>query len=231
MNGNSRLSNRRKQANRRQAADDASSLKARLEAKISKLPTSMDDKVVNSDIAPASIVNFLHFFDSESHEQQVFLRECLPLRVLYSQLRETLGDETFVGEWFDMSQDRIDQFATLTGDQQWIHTDPMRAENESPFKTTISQGFLTLALIPMLTNSGDSENSAYPEARMVVNFGLNKVHFPHPVKVGKRIRATTRVISLIPMNRGLEVVKEVTVEIENSARLACVAEPIVRLYF
>ena len=116
MNGNSRLSNRRKQANRRQAADDASSLKARLEAKISKLPTSMDDKVVNSDIAPASIVNFLHFFDSESHEQQVFLRECLPLRVLYSQLRETLGDEPFVGEWFDMSQDRIDQFATLTGD-------------------------------------------------------------------------------------------------------------------
>jgi acyl dehydratase len=228
------MSNRRKLQNRRKvtnATDDAFSLKARLEAKIRKLPTSMDDKVVNSDITPANLVNFLHFFDSESHEQQVFLRECLPLRVLYLQLRETLGEDTFVGEWFEMSQDRIDQFATLTGDQQWIHTDPKRAENESPFKTTISQGFLTLALIPMLTNSIDSENSAYPEARMVVNFGLNKVHFPYPVNVGKRIRATTRVISLTPMKRGLEVVKEVTVEVENSARLACVAEPIVRLYF
>jgi acyl dehydratase len=225
------MSNRRKLVNRRKAADDVPSLKARLEAKIRKLPTSVDDKVVNSDITPANLVNFLHFFDSESHEQQVFLRECLPLRVLYSQLRETLGDETFVGEWFDMSQDCIDQFARLTGEQQWIHTGPMRAKNESPLKTTVSQDFLTLALIPMLTNSGDSDSSAYPEARMVVNFGLNKVHFPHPVKVGERIRATTRVISLIPMKGGLEVVKEVTVEIENSARLACVAEPIVRLYF
>jgi acyl dehydratase len=225
------MSNRRKLINRRKAADDASSLKARLEAKIRTLPTSSNDKVVNANISPANIVNFLHFFDSESHEQQAFLRECSPLRVLYSQLRDTLGEVSFVGEWFDMSQDCIDQFAVLTGDQQWIHTDPLRAESESPFKTTVSQGFLTLALIPMLTNTTGSENSVYLEARMAVNFGLNKVHFPHPVKVGKRIRATTRVISLIPMKRGLEVVKEVTVEIENSARLACVAEPIVRLYF
>jgi acyl dehydratase len=226
-----KVPDRRKLPDKGDAADDTSRLMDRLESKIRHLPTSTSDKVANSFAPPDNLAHYLHFFNSESHQHQAFLRECLPLRVLYSQLRETLGDETFVGEWFDMSQDRIDQFATLTGDQQWIHTDPMRAENESPFKTTISQGFLTLALIPMLTNSGGSENSAYPEARMVVNFGLNKVHFPHPVKVGKRIRAITRVISLIPMKRGLEVVKEVTVEIENSTRLACVAEPIVRLYF
>ena len=66
---------------------------------------------------------------------------------------------------------------------------------------------------------------------MVVNYGLNKVHFPFPVKVGKRIRARSRVVSLTPMKRGLEIVREVTVEIENSTRLACVAEPVVRLYF
>jgi acyl dehydratase len=226
-----KVPDRRKLPDKGDAADDTSRLMDRLESKIRHLPTSTSDKVANSFAPPDNLAHYLHFFNSESHQHQAFLRECLPLRVLYSQLRETLGDETFVGEWFDMSQDRIDQFATLTGDQQWIHTDPMRAENESPFKTTISQGFLTLALIPMLTNSGGSENSAYPEAGMVVNFGLNKVHFPHPVKVGKRIRAITRVISLIPMKRGLEVVKEVTVEIENSTRLACVAEPIVRLYF
>jgi acyl dehydratase len=231
MSNRRKVQNRRKVLNKADGTDDASSLRAHLESKVRQLPTSMNDKVANSSISADNLSRYLHFFDSESHEQQAFLRECSPLRVLYSQLRETLGEETFVGEWFEMSQDRIDQFATLTGDQQWIHTDPKRAGNESPFKTTISQGFLTLALIPMLTNSIDSENSAYPEARMVVNFGLNKVHFPYPVKVGKRIRATTRVISLSPMKRGLEVVKEVTVEIENSARLACVAEPIVRLYF
>jgi len=207
------------------------SLMNRLESKIRHLPTSINEKVVNSFSAQNYLAHYLHFFDSESRQQQTFLRECLPLQNMYLQLHESLGKETFVGEWFEVDQDCIDRFASITGDQQWIHTDPIRAKKESPFRTTISQGFLTLALIPMLTNSIDPENSVYPDARMVVNYGLNKVHFPFPVKVGKRIRARTRVVNLIPMKRGLEIVREVTVEIENSTRLACVAEPVVRLYF
>ena len=150
---------------------------------------------------------------------------------MYLELHSKLGEETFIGDWFEIDQACIDNFAAVTGDEQWIHTDPERAKQESPFKTNISQGFLTLALIPMLTKSIDPTHSVYPGTRMVVNYGLNKVHFPFPVKVGKRIRARSRVVSLTPMKRGLEVVSEVSVEIENSTRLACVAEPVVRLYF
>jgi len=214
-----------------ESPEEASSLMDRLESKIRHLPTSFNEKVINSFNTPSYLANYLHFFDSESRQQQIFIRECLPLQQMYLQLHNTLGEETFIGEWFEIDQACIDQIAAVTGDGQWIHTDPVRAKQESPFKTTISQGFLTLALIPVLTNSIDPDHSVYPGGRMVVNYGLNKVHFPFPVKVGKRIRAKSRVVSLTPMKRGLEIVREVTVEIENSTRLACVAEPIVRLYF
>ncbi len=217
--------------NKGDSREATTSLMNRLESKIRHLPTSINEKVVNSFGAPPYLAHYLHFFDSELRQQQAFLRECLPLQKTYLQLHESLGEETFVGDWFEVSQDYIDRFAAITGDQQWIHTDPIRAKKESPFRATISQGFFTLALIPMLTNSVDPEASVYPEARMVVNYGLNKVHFPFPVKEGKRIRARTRVVKLTPLKRGLEIVREVTVEIENSTRLACVAEPVVRLYF
>lgn len=119
----------------------------------------------------------------------------------------------------------------VTGDQQWIHTSPDRAKKESPYRTTIAHGFLTLALIPSLTDSVDPEKNIYPEARMVVNYGLNSVVFPFPIKIGKRIRARTRVTKLVPMKRGLEVVREIKIEIENISRPACIAETVVRLYF
>jgi acyl dehydratase len=212
-------------------SEEASSLIDRLESKIRHLPTSFNEKVINSFNTPSYLANYLHFFDSESRQQQVFIRECLPLQRMYLELHSKLGEETFIGDWFEIDQACIDNFAAVTGDEQWIHTDPERAKQESPFKTNISQGFLTLALIPMLTKSIDPTHSVYPGTRMVVNYGLNKVHFPFPVKVGKRIRARSRVVSLTPMKRGLEVVSEVSVEIENSTRLACVAEPVVRLYF
>ena len=102
---------------------------------------------------------------------------------------------------------------------------------DSPFRATISHGFLTLALIPMLTKSTGTDQQLYPEAKLVVNHGLQRVHFPFPVKSGKRVRARSKLISLVPMKRGLELVREITIEIENSSRIACVAEPIVRLYF
>ena len=83
----------------------------------------------------------------------------------------------------------------------------------------------------MLTKSTGSDQQLYPEAKLVVNYGLQRVHFPFPVKSGKRVRARSKLISLVPMKRGLELVREITIEIENSSRIACVAEPIVRLYF
>ncbi|NVJ48820.1 MAG: MaoC family dehydratase [Gammaproteobacteria bacterium] len=150
---------------------------------------------------------------------------------VYQQLQESLGEETFVGEWFLVDQDCINQFAAVTQDQQWIHTDVERATEESPFKTTIAHGFLTLSLIPMLTDTVNSEQNPYPEAKMVVNYGLNQVRFPYPVKSGSRVRARTRLIGLTPMKRSIEIVNEVSIEVENSKRLACVAETVLRLYF
>lgn len=207
------------------------SLMERLESTIRQFPTTLNNKVVNSIKASSPLVNYLHFFDSELRQQQAYLGQCEPLRDVYSRLYPMLGEETFIGEWFEVDQSCIDQFAQVTGDNQWIHTDPDKAKRESPFKRTISQGFLTLALIPMLTDSIHPKKMPYPEAKMVVNYGLNQVTFPFPVKTGKRIRARTKIIALTPMKRGLEIVREVQVEIENSSRLACVAEPVLRLYF
>lgn len=119
----------------------------------------------------------------------------------------------------------------MTGDKQWIHTDPERAVNESPFKTTVAHGFLTLALIPKLTNAVGLEKKQYPEAKMLINSGLNKVRFPYPVKSDSRVRARMRLISLVPMKRSIEVINEISIEIENSNRNACVAETVFRIYF
>ena len=150
---------------------------------------------------------------------------------MYESLKAQLGEETYLGEWYTVDQDCINQFARVTGDEQWIHTDPERAAEESPFKTTIAHGFLTLSLIPTLTDTVNPDNNPYPEAKMVVNFGLNQVRFPFPVKAGSRVRARTKLVGLVPMKRSIEVVSEVSIEVENSRRPACVAETVLRLYF
>ncbi len=149
----------------------------------------------------------------------------------YQKLQQQLGEETFVGEWYTVDQKCIDQFAAVTQDQQWIHTDPERAAKESPFKSTIAHGFLTLSLLPMLTEAVDEAKNPYPEAKMAVNYGLNQVRFPYPVRSGSRVRAHTKLIELSPMRKSIELVNEVSIEIENSKRLACVAETVLRLYF
>ena len=125
----------------------------------------------------------------------------------------------------------IDQFADVTGDNQWIHTDPARAQSESPFRTTIAHGFLTLSLIPKLTETINSKNSHYDNARMVVNYGLNQVRFPFPVRCGSRVRASKKLIKLNPMKSSIEVIDEISIEVENKKRLACVAETVLRIYF
>ncbi|UTM60218.1 MaoC family dehydratase [Photobacterium sp. CCB-ST2H9] len=150
---------------------------------------------------------------------------------LMEELNASLGEETHVGEWLTVDQDKINQFAAVTEDHQWIHTDPERAAVESPFKTTIAHGFLTLSLLSVLTDSVDPENQKFPTAKMTVNYGLNQVRFPYPVKAGSRVRARTKIQSVSPIKRGLEIVQEISVEIEGCRRPGCVAESVVRLYF
>lgn len=130
-----------------------------------------------------------------------------------------------------IGQDRINQFAEVTEDRQWIHTDPERAKRESPFKGTIAHGFLTLSMIPLLTNAVDPENPPYEGAKMVVNLGLNEVRFPYPLKSGSRVRASKKIVGVEVVRRGLEVTEEITVEIENTRRPACVAQAVIRLVY
>jgi acyl dehydratase len=169
--------------------------------------------------------------DTEESKTEQALIQVPEAERTYKSLLEKLDTVTFVGEWHAVVQECIDQFAEVTGDNQWIHTDPIRAAKESPFKATIAHGFLTLSLIPKLTNSVDLDNNPYPEAKMVINFGLNQVRFPYPVKAGTRVRASIKLVNLVPMKRSIEVVNEVSIEVENSKRLACVAETVLRLYF
>lgn len=169
--------------------------------------------------------------DTEESKTDEVLIQIPEAEKTYNNLLEKIDTVTFLGDWHCVEQDCIDQFAEVTGDNQWIHTDPVRAAKESPFKATIAHGFLTLSLIPKLTNSVDLENNPYPEAKMVINFGLNQVRFPYPVKAGTRVRASIKLVNLVPMKRSIEVVNEVSIEVENSKRLACVAETVLRLYF
>lgn len=155
----------------------------------------------------------------------------LAMAQVYARLQQQMIDTVDIGEWFTVNQKSIDRFAAVTGDQQWIHTDPQRAAEESPFKSTVAHGFLTLSLIPLLTDSVDPQNNPYPEAKMVINSGLEQVRFLAPVKPGIRIRASSKIIKLRQSRQAIELVREVTIEIENSKRPACIAALVLRLYF
>jgi len=152
-------------------------------------------------------------------------------RELFLCLQAKIGEEIHVGKWLTITQDRVDQFANVTEDHQWLHNDVERAKNESPFKTTIAHGFLTLSLLPYLTESVDANKPSYPNVRMTVNYGLNQVRFPYPVKTGSVIRAHSRLIKVSPIKRGLEIEKEISVEIQGTRRPGCVAVSVVRVYF
>ncbi len=150
---------------------------------------------------------------------------------VYQTLQMQLGEVIHTGDWMMVDQERINQFGQVTEDMQWIHTDPERAEQESPFKTTIAHGFLTLALLPKLTDSVNPDNALFPTAKMVVNIGLNQVRFPYPVKAGSRVRAVSTLAKVTPIKKGLEVEREIRVEIEGIRRPAAVVVSVIQLHF
>tara|TARA_R110001583_G_scaffold10682_5_gene48947 strand:+ start:3419 stop:4105 length:687 start_codon:yes stop_codon:yes gene_type:complete len=205
---------------------------AKLEPRFRNLSNLFNDKITIPLINTLNNPWFSHFgpTDVDEPKKDEVLVQVPEAKKMYENLVQQIGTETFLGEWHLVEQDCIDQFAEVTGDKQWIHTDPVRAAKESPFKSTIAHGFLTLSLIPKLTNSVNLDNNPYPEAKMVINFGLNQVRFPYPVKAGSRVRARIKLVNLTPMKRSVEVVNEVSIEVENSKRLACVAETVLRLY-
>ncbi|WP_114765639.1 MaoC family dehydratase [Vibrio rhodolitus] len=152
-------------------------------------------------------------------------------QALYMELEQKIDTVIHTGEWVHVSQERINQFGQVTEDMQWIHTDPERAAAESPFKTTIAHGFLTLALLPKMTDSVDPENTLFPTAKMVVNLGLNQVRFPYPVKAGNNVRAVSTLSKVTPIKKGLEIEREIKVEIEGVRRPAAVVVSVIQLHF
>jgi acyl dehydratase len=142
-----------------------------------------------------------------------------------AELAAAVGTRIGTGDWVTVDQKRIDLFAEATGDHQWIHVDPERAA-EGPFGGTIAHGYLTLSLIPVLVQDVYRTEGV----RMGVNYGLNKVRFPAPVRSGSRVRASVTVLSAEEVSGGLQVTTQITVEIEGGAKPACVAETVVRLY-
>jgi acyl dehydratase len=142
-------------------------------------------------------------------------------------LKEFVGREIGVTEWLSLTQKRIDQFAEATEDRQWIHLDRERARRESPYGTTIAHGFLTLSLVSYFVREAIEIRRG---VRMAVNYGLNRVRFPSPVRSDSKIRARIAVLTLKELSDAVEVTFEVTVESEDSDKPCCVAEWVVRYY-
>jgi acyl dehydratase len=146
------------------------------------------------------------------------------------ELESLVGEEVAVSDWVTVDQERINRFADATGDHQWIHVDPARAA-EGPFGTTVAHGFLTLSLLPLLT----AQAIVVHNTKMGVNYGLNKVRFPAPVPVDSRLRGRFRLVQIDRLEPlmgvpGAQVVWEVTIEREGSAKPVCVAQSVSRRY-
>jgi acyl dehydratase len=142
-------------------------------------------------------------------------------------LKEWVGKDIGLSEWFQVTQERIAQFAEATEDRQWIHIDPERASKGSPYGSTIAHGFLTLSLISHLTKAViQFENGP----RLVLNYGLNRVRFPAAVRADSRIRARVALLVLKDLPGALEATYSITIESDQSDKPTCIAEWIVRYY-
>jgi acyl dehydratase len=142
-------------------------------------------------------------------------------------LRDFVGLEIGVSDWFTVTQDRICKFAEATEDRQWIHVDRERALRESPLGTTIAQGFLTLAICPHLIERVFQIRDG---VKMRVNYGLNRVRFPAPVPADSQIRVRVALQSLKEHSGFLEAVFIISLEGKETTKPCCVAEYVIRFY-
>ena len=153
-------------------------------------------------------------------------------------LKGLVGQELGVGGWVEVKQEWVDTFADLTGDHQFIHVDPERAK-QTMFGGTVAHGYFTLSLLPRLARDREGVRINL-KGRMAVNYGLNRVRFPGPVPVGKRIRVRTKLVDVEEINPGqgpdgkpqaVQITQQQTVEVEGAERPGMVAETLTRIYF
>jgi acyl dehydratase len=139
------------------------------------------------------------------------------------ELAAAAGEELGTSDWLVVDQERVNTFADATGDHQWIHVDTEKAA-AGPFGGTIAHGMLTLSLLPAFL----PQIYRVDGVTMAINYGLNKVRFPAPVPVGSRLRATSRIATVTPLDGAVQAELSTTIEIEGGAKPACVAASIVR---
>ncbi|MFD8543118.1 MaoC family dehydratase [Streptomyces sp. NPDC059649] len=140
-------------------------------------------------------------------------------------LKQLAGSDLGTSEWIEITQERINTFADATGDHQWIHVDPEQAA-AGPFGAPIAHGYLTLSLfIPLFTELLDVQG-----VTTKVNYGLNKVRFPSPVKVGSRIRLAGRLAEVEDVAGGVQITVDGTIEIEGGPKPAAVLQSLSRFY-
>jgi len=137
------------------------------------------------------------------------------------------GQEIGISEWFDVSQEQINQFADATNDYQWIHVDVDRAKKEMPGSKTIAHGYLTLSMVPAMS----STFIKFKNLERAINYGVNKVRFTNMVPVDSKIRARSTVSRVRQRSGATQVIGETTVEIQGQEKPACVAETVSFYYF
>ncbi|MHA1146221.1 MAG: MaoC family dehydratase [Candidatus Helarchaeota archaeon] len=143
-----------------------------------------------------------------------------------SELNQYLGKEIGVSDWHLVTQNEINLFADATGDHQWIHVNVERAKKESPYGGPIAHGYYTLSLAPVLM----SQILEIQEKKMGINYGTEKVRFPAPVPIGKKIRMKSVLSSLKEVKGGVQANFQLTFEVEGQEKPACVAEVVYRYY-
>ena len=144
-----------------------------------------------------------------------------------TDFQDLIGTELGASEWLEVTQDRVSAFADATDDHQWIHVDTERAAS-GPFGGTIAHGFLTLSLTVTLGSQVELEVGS---PKMAINYGLEKVRFPAPVPVGSRIRARVGLVSVADVPGGIQVNRQITMEVEHTEKPAMVAETVTRYYY
>lgn len=145
-----------------------------------------------------------------------------------AEIAEMVGTVVGTSDWIDITQERVDRFAEATGDFQFIHIDPEKARL-TPFGGTIAHGFLTLSLIPLLTEQSDCPRPL--GIKMAVNYGGNRTRFLAPVRVGKRVRGQFKLVEMEEKRPGQwQQTMEITVEIEGEAKPALMSEWITQFF-
>ncbi len=143
---------------------------------------------------------------------------------LLERLTDKVGQPIHESEWFKVTQEQISLFSEATLDHQWIHTDPKRATEESPFGGTIAHGYLTLSLYPYLRGLANEASPLYPGVKQVVNYGINKLRLISPVKANTRIKGSSVLKDVQQTTKGVQITETFTVHIEKNEKPALVGE-------